>query len=271
MHTLKRSWIHIVEQPFIAATGLAALVHSTWSLGTLFSGVQPQPPAAATAQAIAGFVLQTLAWHIPAFLIAFALDIGQIVTSDHIRAAVQHGATWRDLWRKYVTFAVFAVATYYLQWLYCAHHIPQLMLGDGVSDVHRGTAQSLLDLAVWIVPLFLPLSTLMYTFSHNAHRAPAVQDALDEADGEAQATIVVRRPVPLQQALPMPEAQSQRDAKAHVQQMDGRYVVTCPHCGTQSTHDTEVSASRAWSAHTGRWCKVLHPRASADVRSGGAS
>ena len=31
---------HLTEQPFILATGLAALVHSTWSLGTLFTGAQ---------------------------------------------------------------------------------------------------------------------------------------------------------------------------------------------------------------------------------------
>lgn len=32
---------HLLAQPFVFATGLAALVHSTWSLGTFISGEQP--------------------------------------------------------------------------------------------------------------------------------------------------------------------------------------------------------------------------------------
>src|ERR1044071_5161041 len=95
---------HIVAQPFVFATGLAALIRSTWALGTLFSGPQPE-----------GWAL--LGWLIPAFLIAFSLDVGQIVTSAEIRAGQRTKA-------KYATFAVFSLATYYLQWTYIAAHMP---------------------------------------------------------------------------------------------------------------------------------------------------
>ncbi len=57
---------HLSAQPFIVATGFAALIHSTWSLGTFFSGEQPHDP------------VQFIFWLIPALLIAFSLDIGQI-------------------------------------------------------------------------------------------------------------------------------------------------------------------------------------------------
>lgn len=67
---------HITGQPFIFATGLAALVHSTWALGTLFAGEQPD----------SNDPLQFAFWLLPALLIAFALDVGQIATSAEIRA-----------------------------------------------------------------------------------------------------------------------------------------------------------------------------------------
>jgi len=142
---MKGIFKHIVGQPFVFATVLAALVHSTWALGTLFSGQQPE-----------GWHL--VGWLIPALLIAFALDIGQIVTSWEIR---EHGLTVG----RGVTFFVFAAATYYLQWLYIAHHMPALDIAAGVSATAKGTAIYMRDAALWIIPSFLPLSTVLYTFS----------------------------------------------------------------------------------------------------------
>lgn len=136
---------HLREQRFVLATGMAALIHSTWSLGTFFGGLQPE-----------GWHL--IGWIIPAFLIAFALDVGQIATSQEIR---RHGMTLA----RGVTFLIFALATYYLQWLYIAHHIPVLELSPGISPTMRDTALALRDLAIWIIPAFLPLSTILYTFS----------------------------------------------------------------------------------------------------------
>jgi len=148
---------HVTEQPFVFATGLAALVHSTWSLGTLFAGTQPS-----TANP-----LQFAFWLVPALLISFALDVGQIATSAEIRSG-QRTVT------KYITFGVFALATYYLQWLYIAHHMPELALASGVRDTWASGATILRDAAVWIIPALLPLSTLLYTLS-TTDNAPAVE------------------------------------------------------------------------------------------------
>ena len=137
---------HIFQQPFVTATGAAALVHSTWALGTLFAGEQPA----------GGWAL--VGWLLPALLIAFALDVGQIVTSAEIR---QNGLTWT----RGFTFVVFAGATYYLQWLYIAHHMPALAIAAGVSEVAQQTVISMRDAALWIIPALLPLSTMLYTFS----------------------------------------------------------------------------------------------------------
>lgn len=168
-------WEHVKKQPFVTATAIAALSHSTWSLGTLFSGVQPMPPelGAALVEWVV-FAIKTLAWHLPAFAIAFAFDVGQVATAAEIRKAHAHG---KRPWRKYLTFVVFATATFYLQMLYAAVHLPALALGAGVSAAHNETVRLWLDAAVWVIPAFLPLSTLLYTFSsddtHSAPETPA--------------------------------------------------------------------------------------------------
>src|ERR1041385_1447604 len=106
---------HFTQQPFVFATGLAALIHSTWSLGTFFSGEQPTE------------LVHLIMWLIPALLIAFSLDVGQIVTSAEIRAGQRSRS-------KYLTFAVFAGATYFLQFVYMASHMPQIALAPGIRS-----------------------------------------------------------------------------------------------------------------------------------------
>lgn len=138
---------HLVENPFITFTGLAALVHSTWSLGTLFSGLAPE-----------NNWMAWIGWVIPAFFIAFAMDIGQIDTSAKIR---HKGLTWG----RGIAFFTFSVATYYLQFLYIAHHMPALEIAAGISPFHLTTVTIARDAAIWALPTLLPLSTLLYTLS----------------------------------------------------------------------------------------------------------
>lgn len=218
---------HILQQPFVAATGLAALVHSTWALGTLFAGEQPD-----------GWHL--LGWLLPALLIAFALDVGQISTSAEIR---EHGLTWT----RGITFVVFAGATYYLQWLYIAHHMPALALAPGVRETWSDFATVMRDAAVWVIPALLPLSTLLYTFSGGKTAA-----------GEGGANVInirqepneirVQRPV----ETPMPpllEVQQSSDSGSIVHQ-DGAYVATFGEWS--KTYPTEASAQRGLSGYISR-------------------
>jgi len=170
---------HIVRQPFVVATGFAALVHSTWALGTLFAGTQPE-----------GWHL--VGWLAPALLIAFALDIGQIATSGEIR---EHGLSVG----RAVTFGVFALATYYLQWLYIAHHMPALEIAAGVSATAKATAVYMRDAALWVIPAFLPLSTVLYTFSGKT--APR----MEEKSTEIQVIPVIpSEPLPMEETKALP-------------------------------------------------------------------
>ena len=230
---------HIITQPFIAATGAAALVHSTWALGTLFAGEQPE-----------GWHL--LGWLLPALLIAFALDVGQIATSAEIR---RHGLTPA----RGVTFAVFAAATYYLQWLYIAHHMPALALAPGVRESWSGSATLLRDAAVWIIPALLPLSTLLYTFS-------------GKQGGAAPAPVVTRperypRPEPRpavaeDHQLPAAPAVDQRPQLAEAVQeapTPDVIVATCAACGWSKTYSDQTASARGLATHQNRHCTATHP------------
>jgi hypothetical protein len=157
---------HIRSQIFVTSTGIAAYIHSTWALAVTFGGLPPDPSTPEGALAYAWWVL-------PAALIAFALDIGQIVTAHEIR---MQGGRASPL--KYLTFLIFAGATYYLQWYYLVHHMPALELSPGVR-FEREAAETLASAAVWLIPALLPLSTLLYTLSgrediHRMHPAQLV-------------------------------------------------------------------------------------------------
>lgn len=142
---------HITAQIFVTAAGLAAFVHSTWSLATFFTGQEPDKRAD-----IFAWVL----WIVPAALIAFAIDVGQINTAHEIRSG-------QRTIKKYITFTVFAVATYYLQWLYIVHHMPEIALASGITAEAQSLVMAIRNAAIWILPALLPLSTLLYTLSHS--------------------------------------------------------------------------------------------------------
>lgn len=150
---------HVTEQPFIAATAVAALLHSTWALGTLFAGNQPP----------AGFTIEFIGWLAPALLIAFSLDIGLLATSHEIRIGQRSRA-------KYATFITLALSMYYLQWTYMIHHVPALALAAGVAPTWIELSTTLRDLAIWLIPALLPLSTLLYTFSHTEPQGSAMME-----------------------------------------------------------------------------------------------
>lgn len=175
---------HIISQPFIAATGAAALLHSTWALATLFAGEQPET------------TLHLVGWLIPALLIAFALDVGQIATSAEIR---EQGLTLA----RATTFVVFSAATYYLQWLYIAHHMPALELAAGISAIAQPTALSMRDAALWVIPALLPLSTLLYTFS-GGKVSTTEQPAESPAEQPAPLPIIEVPALPTGDAEPLP-------------------------------------------------------------------
>jgi len=225
---------HITQQPFIFATGLAALIHSTWSLGTLFAGQAPETALSP----------EFMGWLIPALLIAFAMDVGQISTSEQIRERGMNIA-------RGTTFFVFAFATYYLQWLYIAHHMPLLALGDGISAFHRDAAITLRDAGMWIIPALLPLSTLLYTFSGEHQASELKQVALHES-----ITIETPQKPLIQASLDNPQLM--------VEDTEPLNILSCE-CGWQTGIKSSMdSAKRSLKVHQTMHCELAKAEVSND-------
>jgi len=214
---------HLLENPFITFTGLAALVHSTWSLGTLFSGVAPSSNWGEWA-----------AWVLPAFFIAFAMDVGQISTSAKIR---HFGLNWQ----RGLAFFVFSVATYYLQFLYIAHHMPSLEIAEGVSEFHRFAVVTARDASIWILPLLLPLSTMLYTISDGDNKEQPRDSALDSIGK------VKNHELP---AIATPEEELVNDVTSH--------IAHCDDCGWAKECVSDLQASRALRTHQSLHCTVIN-------------
>ncbi len=184
------------------------------------------------------------AWVLPAFFVAFAMDIGQISTS----AAIRHeGLTWQ----RAVTFCVFALATYYLQFLYIAHHLPLLQLADGLSDFHRGNVKIAVDAAIWIMPLFLPLSTILYTLSGGDKQEQVI------APTHPEPIMDVSMPT-----LPMLEENTREyPALTSFDEeiiQEPKYMATCEDCGWSKEYQHPQNASRALSTHKSKHCSKTH-------------
>ncbi len=240
---------HIKQQPFVIASGAAALIHSTWALCTLSAGVEP------TTQ----FGAQWFAWVLPGFLVAFALDVGQIATSADIIGGQRSRA-------KLCTFFVFAAATYFLQWLYIAHHMPAVDLAAGVRVAWLPVAGFIRDASLWVLPLFMPLSTLLYTFSRGVPEhaqgpriaAAAFPDRADRADlvpNVPQLPISnsagddLFLPDPLCDPLFLPEA-----ADLELSAVGAKpYHFDCPNCDFLNDYATESGRANGKRAH-GRHC-----------------
>ncbi len=148
---LKNLAQHLFEQPFVLATAIAAFLHSTWTVSTFFGGLQPA----------AAFTPAFIGWLAPGVLLAFSLDIGLLSTANKLA----RGEGVRGL---RVTFFVLAAFMFWLQWIYIVHHIPAMLLSDGVRTEWQPFVTLLRDMAVWLLPALLPISVTLYTFSAGA-------------------------------------------------------------------------------------------------------
>lgn len=228
---------HFTGQPFIFATGLAALIHSTWALGTFFTGTM------IPLEQLTDFFkwVQFLNWLIPALLIAFALDVGQISTSHEIR---EHGVTIG----RAVTFTVFAIATYYLQWLYMAHHMPALQLSEGLRAFPE-SALFLRDMSIWVIPALLPLSTVLYTLSGDTRVQNEVQSDVQISVEKTAQKMLANAPV---------TTENNEENAQLVKPITEVHTIACEACKEWSTtKDTMDSAERALRTHQALHCSAL--------------
>ena len=228
---------HLFSNLFVAATSVAALVHSCWSLGILFTGTQPE----------AGLTVQFIGWLVPSLLIAFSLDVGLLSTSNDIRNGN------RSL-GKFVTFAVLSASMYFLQWYYLIHHTIAPELGTGVSALAQQTVISIRDAGIWIAPLLLPLSVTLYTFSssHEKNEGTLVPDSQTESNTVAMSadtqTLAI---VPIETPAIKPSKKN-------------KHSVACPDCDWTGSYKSARAASSALNAHR-RHCTAIKSNGHIDV------
>jgi hypothetical protein len=182
-----------------------------------------------------------VAWVLPAFFVAFAMDIGQISTS----AAIRHnGLTWQ----RAVTFSVFSLATYYLQFLYIAHHLPLLTLASGISESHRDFVKNAVDAAIWILPLLLPLSTMLYTISDGDKRELPTASPLPEP------IMSIESP-----AKPMLEEKITDFAELNIALIPtANFPAHCDDCGWHKDYEDSRIAKKALNTHKSIHCPAKH-------------
>lgn len=230
---------------FVVATGIAAFFHSTNVLGFLFNAEQP------AIENISSWIqfVHFLGWIVPSALIALTLDIGQIATSHEIK---QHGLTIP----RALTFLTFALATYNLQWVYLSLHLPELVLGIGVSSQYRDASILLLNAQQWIIPALLPLATLLYTFSGDKPSAETMHS-------ETAIPQISIEPV-LDKLPPMLEANSAIETHddshlLHFEEDEAINLLWCPDCHWNTGEKESMDAAqRALRVHQSRFCKEQH-------------
>jgi hypothetical protein len=243
----------------ILGTSIAAFVHSTWSIGVMFGGEPPHWDAGNWASWV-----RWAYWLIPAALVAFSLDIGQVAVSREIRNGNRS-------FGMYGTLLILAVAGYYMQFFYMIHHMPALELGAGVytTGFAGATVLFLRNAVVWIGPAFLPALNTMYTLGSKPsdHVAEQKTTVIEESP-----VIIPDRAVLLQSNL-SDQAPEQPVITANLQpvsailstpvqellQSEPVFTATCPACGwTKTGYHSDLNAQRALNAHA-RVCSIAHP------------
>ncbi len=250
MEKMRNAISVMLSEPFVLATGLAALVHSTWTLAMMFSGDIPN---------LQTHTLDAIYTIAPAFLLAFSIDVGQIMTSNDIRKGMRNAG-------KIATFAVLALATYYLQWMYMIAHVPALALGAGVRPEWRMLVETVRDASIWVIPALLPIATTLYTMSNAAHDVRTAQPAKRSADKVRK--VKARRKERAAQAQPAMVGATRNApsgapgnpatdelADAVVENADETFTGMCPNCDYRTdAKPTERAAKNALAAHK-RACK----------------
>jgi len=214
----------LMRELFIFAIGVAAFLHSMWSYSAFLGGQQPDP-------LLGGLhIVHYIGWLLPGCLLAFATDVGMIVTSMELR----NGDRTKG---KYAAFALLGVVTYILQWLYSLHHIEAVPLGAGVPEHMRDFAEGVSTfITVWLLPGALPLTAIAYTFSHPRDNAVREEKRKVQPPVAAPAASLVTVDRPLPTVIPL---------------VDAEHVATCT-CGWSKSYSSARGAQNALTAHQRR-------------------
>lgn len=158
------------EHTFVTIVGIAAFIHSTWTVATFSGGVAPEVIGGEPGKLILT-ILSWLWWVLPGALAAFALEVGQVVTARQIQRGVGRRLTlirW-SMNVKTLTFVILSAATYLLQLAYLLHHYPLSPISAGIPVDDVPAANMVMRIIIWGMPLLLPISMLLFTAGDEVH------------------------------------------------------------------------------------------------------
>lgn len=223
---------YYTRHKFIFAAGLAAFIHSTWSFAVIMSGQLPILPTYGESWThFAEFGLTLLYKLLPAALMAYAIDVGQIEAAEKIREG-------NNSYTNLFAFTVTALFTFYLQFLFMIHHMPSLAVSPGAAPAAAAFGVHVRDAAIWVMPALLPLS-LIIRMTSDTEQQPRTRII----DGEVT-------PIDEQPAQPLPES-SQRHLTVLGFPVDDRdeFPAACPYCEWEDVFYTTKAATEALNQH----------------------
>jgi len=237
-----KDWKYLIAHIFVLFAGISSAIHNTWTVGYYFNG--EQPPVESITSLIQ--FIHFLGWILPALLTAITLDVGQIVTSYEIK---KHGLTiWRGL-----TFTLLAISTYYLQWLYLANHMPNLHLSDAIIGTSKEYAVLWNSASMWIIPLLMPLSVILYTFSGNKQSAENLHSETVMPEIRIS-KIEDTQPPQLEAKSANPLLEDSH--LLHFEENESVNLLWCPDCGWNTGEKESLDvAHRALRVHQSRHCE----------------
>lgn len=183
---------------FVITTAVAAFLHNAWTISVFFGG--NQPAVTSPLVALPDFISQVGAliwWLIPGVLVSYSLDIGLIATAEEL-TRVPHLPD-KKRWRAYlglgITFAVLAVAMWVLQFLFLILHVPALPLAAGVRAEWVEDITRFRDAAIFVIPLLMPVSVMLYTFSSSVAAPETEHTTRNERRAQLDADMGIVEPV----------------------------------------------------------------------------
>jgi hypothetical protein len=174
---------HLLGSPFVLVTSVAALIHSSWALATIFGGTEP---------ALGG---EWLGWLIPGVLTAISIDVGLLSTSMQIRDGKGNRA-------RMATFVVLAASMFLLQFFYAVTHFPNVPLSAGVRPEWAAFLSFFRDAMIVVGPALLPVAITLHTF---ANEKPALESIADSEETEISTLIISSQDMAVQPSHTCPK------------------------------------------------------------------
>jgi hypothetical protein len=135
------------KQPFLLTVSIFAFIHSAWTFGTMFGGLEPKPYHSG----------DWWAWWIPGAFMAFSIDIGILSIAKRIREGERQ-------WSTIAVFIILAISMCYAQFVFMGLHMPSVPMAPGVRREWVDFVQFCLDATLFVFPSLLPIALILYAF-----------------------------------------------------------------------------------------------------------